>query len=201
MIAVVDSGLGNARSVLNMVMRADFDAVIARLPEELSNAKVVVLPGVGAFDAGVRRLRESGLGDALMDHHERGGAILGICLGMQLLAHGSEEGAERGLGLVDATFEALDGRAPKVPHVGWNRVLPTSDSELFAMDGAEQRFYFVHSYAAKAGPDARVLANVEYGVEFPCAYQQGNVFGVQFHPEKSHAYGLNFFTRFLTPHA
>lgn len=200
-VLVVDSGLGNGRSVVNMARRGEFDAAITNEPAELAGANVVILPGVGAFDAGMRRLRETGFEEALRQHHVRGGVILGICLGMQLLSRGSEEGTEDGLGLVDAHFRSLTGAAPKVPHVGWNRAIPQGESALFGEEQGEQRFYFVHSFAAEVGPSARSLATVRYGIEFPCAYQQGAIYGVQFHPEKSHRYGLSLLRRFLSAHA
>lgn len=200
-IVIADSGIGNGRSVLNMARRAGFDCELTSDPAALSDCSRAILPGVGAFDAGVLRLRETGWWDALLACHDRGTAILGICLGMQLLSQSSAEGREPGLGIVDARFERLKPGRVKVPHVGWNRVHPTQESELFPEMDAEYRYYFVHSYHAVLGPAAQSLATVSYGDDFSCAYRQDNVYGVQFHPEKSHRFGLALLKGFLSANA
>lgn len=193
-LAIVDYGLGNLGSVKNMLKKVGVPSVITGKADELRAAKALILPGVGHFDTGMKNLRERGLEAVLREQVlEKKVPILGICLGVQLFARGSEEGVEKGLGWVAADvkrFTFPQGDALPVPHMGWNEVEWT-DSKLF--DGAtkgDARFYFVHSYHVVPDDPADVAATANYGARFVAAITHGNVMGAQFHPEKSHRFGL-----------
>jgi glutamine amidotransferase len=198
-IAVVDYGVNNIGSVLNMLRRLDVAASAARAPVDLAGKAAIVLPGIGAFDAGVRNLKAAGLFDAIKDEVlMRGTPILGICLGMQLLTRGSEEGTLEGLRLVGATTKRLrltNGSSHlKIPHMGWNET-ECVDRELFA--GLESpRFYYVHSYHVVCDEPADVAARCTYGAPFHAAVRRGSVMGTQFHPEKSHRFGMGVLGNF-----
>lgn len=199
-VAVVDYGMGNVASVANMIRKLGRSSTLIKDPELIARASKIVLPGVGAFDAGVHALRMRGLEVAIMSAIQNKAVVLGICLGFQLLFNESEEGRLPGLGLIQGrvrrfSFESLGLR---VPHMGWNTVTPTRDSVLFpAEHHAGQRFYFVHSYFAECANAEDVTATCNHGVEFACALERERVLGVQFHPEKSHQFGMNLFKRFL----
>lgn len=201
MIAIVDYGLGNVRAFANVFAALDVQCSIATRPEQLQGATKVILPGVGAFDQAMKRLQASGM-RALLDEmvQQRGTPVLGVCVGMQILATSSEEGSEPGLGWIDghvAKFEdTFAGRPIWVPHMGWNGVRATRAGRL--MDGldADARFYFLHSYYMRCRSQDDVLAVTEYGDEFACAVARQNVFGVQFHPEKSHGGGIRLLQNF-----
>lgn len=199
MIEIVDPGLGNIQSLVNMIARAGGDSRVARTPEELVDRDKVVLPGVGAFDKGIAALRERGFDVALREAVANGARLFGVCLGMQLLLEGSEEGALPGLGLIAGHVRRfhLEERGLKVPHMGWNVVRPTRPSQLFTSAENEQRFYFVHSYYADCTNQSDVSAVSTYGIEFACAIERERVLGVQFHPEKSHRFGMELFKRFV----
>jgi glutamine amidotransferase len=160
----------------------------------------VVLPGVGAFDAGVQALRARGLDKGLAAAIQNGATVLGICLGFQLLFETSEEGRLPGLGLVRGKVVKFSAADPelRVPHMGWNAVSPLRDSVLFATGPEERlRYYFVHSYYADCADRDDVTATSTHGREFACAIERGRLLGVQFHPEKSHRFGMGLFQRFL----
>jgi len=201
-VAIVDVGLCNAGSVANMVRKVGGDAELVDDPDVLARADRVILPGVGAFDAAVRRLEDRSLVTAIRALAARGVPILGICLGMQLLARRSEEGVLAGLDLVGGEVTRLPSIGPdgpvKVPHMGWSRLADRAPHAL--LDGAadDSRFYFVHSYAFRAEDDADVVATAEHGrTPFVAAVARGNVAGVQFHPEKSHRHGMALMRAFL----
>jgi glutamine amidotransferase len=198
-IEIVDPGLGNIQSLVNMIARAGGDSRVARTPEELVDRDKVVLPGVGAFDKGIAALRERGFDVALREAVANGARLFGVCLGMQLLLEGSEEGALPGLGLIAGHVRRfhLEERGLKVPHMGWNVVRPTRPSQLFTSAENEQRFYFVHSYYADCTNQSDVSAVSTYGIEFACAIERERVLGVQSHPEKSHRFGMELFKRFV----
>jgi glutamine amidotransferase len=187
--------MGNVGSVLNMFRRIGVPAVVSSDPDVVGTAEKLVLPGVGAFDHGVTRLRQSGLKSILERRvlHEAT-PILGICLGLQLFTRGSEEGTEQGLGWLPAQTvrfrfgDAQDDRL-KVPHMGWNTVR-AAKPEVWPSLSGEPRFYFVHSYHIVCDDEGDVLATATYGHEFAVAARRRNVVGVQFHPEKSHRYGM-----------
>ena len=198
MITVIDYGMGNIASVANMIRYVGGASSITSDPAEIAAARKLILPGVGSFDAGMTALRQSGLDEAIQTAVGNGGKLLGICLGMQLLLEGSEEGAIAGLGLIAGRSRRLtaSGRL-RVPHMGWNRVQPVRPSSLFESDADDQRFYFVHSYFAECDDAADACAVSDYGRTFVSAVERGNVMGVQFHPEKSHQYGMTLFRRYL----
>jgi glutamine amidotransferase len=202
MIIVIDYGVGNPGSVLNMLKKVGATAKLSSDPGEIRDSDRLILPGVGAFDEGLHALRERNLEDVLNEQVlEIGKPILGICLGMQMLTRGSEEGRERGLGWIDAETRRFrfDGRSAglRVPHMGWNWVKPRAIDSLFGGFSNPPRFYFVHSYHVVCEHPDDVLATCEYGGEFVCAVRSGNVFGTQFHPEKSHRFGMRLLENFL----
>ena len=194
MITIVDYGLGNIRAFLNMYKRLNIDAKTATTPAELAGATRVILPGVGSFDDAMDRLGRSGMRDTLDDLALRQQVpVLGVCVGMQMLAQGSDEGRLPGLGWIPGRVRALGTLAPDdrhpVPHMGWNDVRPQSPAGLFDGLGADARFYFLHSFYFECERPADVLAVSSYGRDFACAVSAGRVSGVQFHPEKSHHFG------------
>lgn len=200
MITIIDCGLGNPGSVLNMIRRIGGDGVLTSSPDDVRVAEKVVLPGVGSFDAGMAALRHAGLDEALADAAATGCWVLGICLGMQLLLERSEEGTSRGLGLVRGRVHRFDVAAEglKVPHMGWDTVRAVRRSVLFDEDDSEEeRFYFVHSYFAECDDNADVAGETTYGAPFVSVFEHGRVLGVQFHPEKSHRFGMALMKRFL----
>ena len=197
-ITIVDYGMGNLGSVQNMLLRAGVDCIITSDPEDVKAATRLILPGVGAFDTAMRRLEESGLRGILETKaQEEKIPVLGICLGMQLLCKGSEEGKLAGLGWIDAEATRLPNTSGlKVPHMGWNIVRPTRPSPLSEAFGEEPRFYFVHSYGVHVAEQGDSLMKCTYGIEFDAAINRGNIYGAQFHPEKSHRFGMTFLKAF-----
>ena len=194
MIALVDYGLGNIQAFANIYRRLGIEAWPARTAEELRRASRIILPGVGAFDWALTRLQESGLRSAL-DEVVLGEKkpVLGICVGMQMMARSSEEGQLPGLGWIDATVVKFDTEAFKsathLPHMGWNDTSPSSTDTLFA--GLEAScYYFLHSYYMQPDREENILATSSYGATFTAAARSGDVYGTQFHPEKSHQWGV-----------
>lgn len=200
MIVIVDCQIGNVGSILNMLRKAGAAAVISSSADDIAAADKLILPGVGAFDNGMAKLRSSGLVPLLREKvMDQGTPILGICLGMQLFTTGSEEGVLPGLGWLAARtvrFRADANRQLKVPHMGWNAVRPRDRDSLFWQLDSEAGFYFVHAYHVICERDCDVLATSHHGYEFVSSVQCGNIFGTQFHPEKSHRYGLQLLTNF-----
>ena len=200
MIVIIDYGAGNLASVRNMVRKVGGDAVISSRPADIASASKLVLPGVGAFDYGMGKLHELGLVSPLHERAQAGVPLLGICLGMQLLSNGSDEGELPGLGLIQARFRQFipdrDARL-RVPHVGWNTVNVLRANPILPLADEEQRFYFVHSYYAECERDEDRIATTTYGIDFTSSYGHGNVLGCQFHPEKSHRFGMALMKRFL----
>jgi imidazole glycerol-phosphate synthase subunit HisH len=195
MIAVVDYGLGNVRAIRNIYYRANIPCEIVSDPEALACADRLVLPGVGAFDWAMNRLNASGMRRPLDDLVlGRGVPVLGICVGMQMIAKGSEEGTMAGLGWIDA--QVVQFRGVERPHMGWNSVTCPGDHAL--LDGVDVRhgFYFLHSYHVTCSDDLNVLASCDHGGAFTAAVCDGHVHGVQFHPEKSHHNGTRVFLNF-----
>jgi glutamine amidotransferase len=197
-ITLIDYGIGNVGSVANMIRHCGGRSTIVSSPDEIAAASRLMLPGIGHFDAGMQALKATGIDAAIREAVcTRGASILGICLGMQLLLDGSEEGDVPGLGLVPGFNRRLTGEGIRIPHMGWTVVHPARETPLFDMSGDERRFYFVHSYHAECA-DANDVAGVsEYGQPFTSALVRGNVMGVQFHPEKSHRFGIQLFRRLL----
>lgn len=201
MIKIIDYDAGNIASIANMLDRLGAQSEIVSKPAELRPGDKVILPGVGAFDTGARNLTERGLRGAITELASTGTIqVLGICLGMQLLFESSEEGVLPGLGLISGKVVRFrfDSSKLKVPHMGWNLVHPRKESWLFGEDrSSEQRFYFVHSYHAVCNHQADIAAEATHGYSFCCAVERGNIAGVQFHPEKSHRFGLSLLKRFV----
>lgn len=197
-IIIVDYGMGNVGSVLNMFKRIGVEAEITADLEQIADAKKILLPGVGAFDHAMRRIVDAGFKEvldkkALIDKVP----ILGICLGMQLLTRGSEEGILPGLGWIAADtikFPPMPGL--KVPHMGWNLVKPITPCILTAALPEESRYYFVHSYYVKTDKEENSILRTTHGVEFDSGIHAGNIYGTQFHPEKSHRFGMELLKNF-----
>lgn len=205
MITVVDYGIGNLGAIVNMLEYLGFDAVISADPLAISKASKLILPGVGAFDRAMQNLRGLDLVAPLEDAvFGRTVPVMGVCLGMQLLGRGSQEGnGEKGLGWIEADtlrFDWAVEQGLKIPHVGWNSVSPAPDSVLFASAAPVPRFYFVHSYHMHCDDDRNVAATCTYGRDFCCAVSKDNILGVQFHPEKSHKHGMALLKNFAEWH-
>ena len=191
-VVVPDLGLSNLWSARRALETLGHEVVVATDAGPVSSASFLVLPGVGAFAEASRRLAETGIGDAVREAAGRGAAVLGICLGMQLLFESSEEGGDApGLGLLPGRVTRLRGEAP-VPHVGWNRITPTiRGASLFGNGNSPERYlYFVHSYVARPASEDLVLARCFHGESFPAAVGKGSCLGFQFHPEKSGEAGV-----------
>lgn len=192
--------MGNPRSVNNMLHRIGLKSVICEHARDLREAEMLILPGVGAFDAGMRNLAERRMVSVLTEMVKKDKTpILGICLGMQLFAKRSDEGASQGMGWIDAEVVRFDrnvlNAGMKVPHMGWNSVTNEFDSLLYG--GIENpRFYFVHSFHLRCNNSDDILSKTRYGYEFVSAVKNGNIIGTQFHPEKSHKYGMGFLENF-----
>ncbi len=200
MIAIVDYGMGNIASVKNMLRHLGCtDVQLTADPEVIRVSDKIVFPGVGAFDHGMENLKKTGVINALHSAvFDQKKPLLGICLGMQLLTKGSEEGILPGLGWISAyTRKFRNHESLKVPHMGWNYVRVTNPNHLLKKE-KRYKFYFVHSYYVKCEDKSNQLATCNYGLPFDCAIQQDNIYGVQFHPEKSHQYGFELFKGFLS---
>lgn len=200
-ISIIDTGLGNIRSVSRMIQRVGGSPYLCSSPEDIVPGSKIILPGVGHYDHGVASLLAHGFDYSFWEHTaEQGNHILGICLGMQLLCRSSEEGTAKGLGLVEAEvkkFRFTSAQNLKIPHMGWNTVRSEKSNPLIIKDERERRFYFVHSY--KVVPDSTEITTgiANYGGDFCAAFSYKNIFGVQFHPEKSHQFGIELFKRFI----
>lgn len=198
MIVIVDYGMGNSGSILNMLKRIGAPAIITSDPELVGKAEKILLPGVGAFDSAMERINAGGMREvlnrkALVDRIP----ILGICLGMQLLTNASEEGTLPGLGWVSARTRRFPSMPNlKVPHMGWNLVSPVRKSPLTEALHDEARFYFVHSFCVHVENQSDSLLKAVHGIPFDAAIQRDNVYGVQFHPEKSHKFGMKLLANF-----
>lgn len=202
MIIVLDYGMGNPGSMLNMFRRIGAQAVVASDRDTIMSASAIVLPGVGSFDNGMQKLLSAGILEPLKQRvlHDKI-PFLGVCLGMQLLFESSEEGSLPGLGWIPGHVKRFDfsntGKSGlKIPHMGWNLVRPANDDSLFRGLDSESRFYFVHSYHVVCSDTTHLLGTSEYGYQFVSAVQKGNIFGVQFHPEKSHRFGMSLLKNF-----
>lgn len=201
MIAIIDYGLGNIRAFANIYKKLDVPFLIASKVNDLTKATRLILPGIGAFDHAMALLEKSGmrklLDELVLNRHF---PVLGICVGMQILARSSEEGNLPGLGWIDGEVKKFDVSTLKhrthLPHMGWNDVKPTKKSKLF--EGLEQsaRFYFLHSYYFHCSQKENIFAVTDYGGYFACAVNSDNIYGVQFHPEKSHHYGIQLLNNF-----
>jgi glutamine amidotransferase len=199
MITIIDYGMGNLGSIQNMFKRIKVESEITGDIDRIAAAKKILLPGVGAFDAAMERIESSGLKEVLNKKAlEEKVPSMGICLGMQLLSRSSEEGVLPGLGWIDAQTVKFDLNDPalKVPHMGWNRVHLQHQSPLIKDLPEEPRFYFVHSFHVQCNNEADVLTTTHYGIDFHSIIQHENIFGAQFHPEKSHKFGMKLLENF-----
>jgi glutamine amidotransferase len=198
MITIINYGLGNLGSVQNMLKRIGAPCKITSDLKEIEDAEKILLPGVGAFDSAIQKIDELNLRSVLV-HKAKVDKIpfLGICLGMQLLTRSSEEGILNGLDLVPAkTIKFKESQHLKVPHMGWNLVLKNTDSLLTQNFTKDYRFYFVHSYYVMCDDSKNSILKTNYGGEFDSGIQNENIYGAQFHPEKSHKYGMQLLTNF-----
>ena len=202
MITIVDYGMGNLGSVLNMFKKVGAAARISSDLNEISKAEKILLPGVGAFDAAMQRITDAGMKDILTNKAMvEKIPVLGICLGMQLLTQGSEEGILDGLGWIKGKAYHFHNRIDdslRVPHMGWNTATIQNESALTKNFEGELRFYFVHSYFVLADNPNHSMMKTNYGSSFDSALCQDNIFGAQFHPEKSHKFGMNLFRNFAS---
>lgn len=201
MIALIDYGVGNVQAFLNMFKRLGLEACRATTPEQLEQASHLILPGVGAFDHAMSQLQQSGLRPTLETLVlERKMPVLGICVGMQMLASGSDEGVLPGLNWVPGRVRAFAQHPGlqnlPMPHMGWNDVRCRYGHPLCRGFEATPRFYFLHSYYFDAADKTDVVGTAEYGIDFDCIISRGNVHGIQCHPEKSHHYGAQFLKNF-----
>ncbi len=200
-ITIVDYGMGNLGSIVNMLKKIGIDSMIASKPRIIEEAKRIILPGVGSFDFGMQKLKSLGIVDALNEMViERHTPVLGVCLGLQLMTRGSEEGNLPGLGWIDGKtvhFRFTDNKSKlKIPHMGWNTVEIRRPGQLFKEKMGEMRFYFIHSFHVMCADDSDIAAETNYGYYFTSAIQKGNIMGVQFHPEKSHKFGMAILRNF-----
>jgi glutamine amidotransferase len=198
MIAVVDSGVGNLRSVVKALAAVGADVTLTAEPQTILSAQKVVLPGVGAFADTMQGLRERNLIPIIYDIYQRQTPLLGICVGMQLLFDVSEEmGIHEGLGLLPGRVKRFDGNNIKVPHTGWNQIQPQKENPLFQGLEPGSYVYFNHSYYCDPDDPEDVLASTTYATGYASAVQRGTLYGVQFHPEKSQQVGLAVLRNFV----
>jgi glutamine amidotransferase len=200
MIVIADYGMGNLGSVLNMFNKVGASAIISSDLDVISKAPKILLPGVGSFDAAMQKIEESGMKEVLNQKAlVEKVPVLGICLGMQLLTNFSEEGILPGLGWIDGGayhFKSRIEESYRIPHMGWNRVDIVQENEITIGFQDEFSFYFVHSYYVTVNDQANSMMKTNYGLEFDSAIVKDNIFGAQFHPEKSHKFGLKLFENF-----
>jgi len=200
MVTIVDYGMGNLGSIFNMFKKIGVQSKITSNKSEIEKAEKILLPGVGSFDAAMNKINELDFKELLnYKALEEKIPVLGICLGMQLLTNSSEEGVLPGLGWIPAEtlkFKFEKEQNLKIPHMGWNLVEKNKDSKLTEDFIDETRFYFVHSYYVKCQNDSNSILKTTYGLTFDSAIQNENIYGAQFHPEKSHKFGMNLLKNF-----
>jgi glutamine amidotransferase len=201
MITIIDYGVGNINAFINVYKRANVQTKVARNVSDLSDAQKLILPGVGAFDHAMGELQSSGMREMLDELVlEKKVPVIGICVGMQMMGNSSDEGQLKGLNWINGTVKKFDetkiNQITKLPHMGWNDVVPKEGSQLFSGLENTSIFYFLHSFYFHCGNDQDIIATSDYGEKFTCAINHKNMYGIQFHPEKSHHYGekllLNF---------
>tara|TARA_Y100001935_G_C17289382_1_gene502352 strand:- start:730 stop:1344 length:615 start_codon:yes stop_codon:yes gene_type:complete len=202
MINIIDLGVSNVSSVANMVKKVGGTPNIISDHSELNTIKSnkAILPGVGSFDSAMKMLNRGNWFNSLNQYIENSSnSILGICLGMQIMFNRSEEGQLEGLKWIDGDIRKFqfEDKKLKVPHMGWNFVSPKKDDVLFQSSSERQRFYFVHSFFASCNDKNDILSLTNYGIDFVSSVKKNNIYGVQFHPEKSHRYGMHIINNFI----
>ncbi|XGC82265.1 imidazole glycerol phosphate synthase subunit HisH [Bdellovibrio bacteriovorus] len=200
MITIIDYGLGNIQAFVNVYKRLHIPVAVAKTKDDFAQATKLILPGVGAFDHAMERFAASGMQEKVTDMVKGGMPVLGICVGMQMLADGSDEGVLSGLSWIPGRVRAFK-EIPNLenlpqPHMGWNDVSPVAGCPLFKGIEENPRFYFLHSYFFEAKNTADIAATATYGLNFSCVVAKSNIFGVQFHPEKSHHFGVTLLKNF-----
>lgn len=199
MIGIINYGLGNLHSIQNIINHVGGESCIINSPDEMKGFTKLILPGVGSFDHGMKGLSNGNWIDPLNNYVTQGNIILGICLGMQLMCDSSEEGTREGLKWIKGSVKKFDFGVEnnfKIPHMGWNELNIKKDSDLFKINDSS-RFYFVHSYHVVCDQSSIITSTVSYGFDITTSYQKENIYGVQFHPEKSHKFGKELFKRFI----
>jgi glutamine amidotransferase len=194
MITIIDYGVGNIFAFQNVYKRLNIPTKIAKTVADLEEVEKLILPGVGAFDYAMTRLNNSGMRDRLDDLVLKNNTpIIGICVGMQMMANGSDEGSMEGLKWIDASVKRFDEATidyvTKLPHMGWNDVISTQNHPIFKDLEKDALFYFLHSYYFHCNQPTDIIAQSDYGIKFTASVNQNNIYGIQFHPEKSHQYG------------
>ncbi|MCS7244068.1 MAG: imidazole glycerol phosphate synthase subunit HisH [Candidatus Calescibacterium sp.] len=192
--------MGNVNSIYNMIKKIGYTSIISNNPKDLEKATKIIIPGVGAFDKGIENMEKLKLIE-ILNQRVISDKIptLGICLGMQLMAQSSEEGTKNGLGWVKTKVEKIIANDPsiKIPHIGWNTIKIIKNSKLYkGMENQENRFYFAHSYIIRPQDDI-TISTTTYGIEFVSSFEKDNIVGVQFHPEKSHKFGMQLLKNFI----
>jgi glutamine amidotransferase len=202
MLTIINYGVGNLTSILNMHKRIGVDAIVTADIDEIKKADRIILPGVGHFDKCMQNFNASGMRPVIEEIAAKGNVpILGICVGAQMMTKGSEEGTEPGLGWVDAMtvrFRKEPDETLRIPHMGWADIKVVPGAPLWSKLPADPRFYFAHSYHFQFGGDDLTIARCHHGYDYTCAFQKQHIFGVQFHPEKSHRFGMDLLTGFST---
>jgi glutamine amidotransferase len=200
-VSILDYGYGNAGAVANMFRKLGVSSDLVKTPDEVGKSKRLVIPGVGSFDSAISKLRDMRLVEPIVDFgKELKRPLLGLCLGMQLLLNSSDEGEEKGLGLIEG--EVLDLRTLEiknflVPHMGWNEVETVQEHPFFLNAPKNSRYYFVHTYYCSPKNSNSIIAQTNYGIKFPSVIGSQNIVGAQFHPEKSHIFGMHFLNNFV----
>ena len=202
MIVIVDYGLGNLMSVQNMIAKIGYQSLISSNEDEIRLASKIILPGVGSFDEGIENIEKKGLRNILTEKAlQKKTPFLGICLGMQLMTTGSEEGSLNGLGLIEGYTRRLpnnfNDRKLMVPHIGWNLIQIKKQNPLIDNFNDKSRFYFVHAYHVELNNPNHILLRTSYGIDFNSGFVKDNIVGVQFHPEKNHKFGKQFMKNFI----
>ena len=201
MMTIINYGVGNIRAFINIFKKLEIPVKIAESVDDLNDVTKLILPGVGAFDHAMEQLEQSGMRHRLDELVVKNKVpVVGICVGMQMLANSSDEGKLPGLGWIDASVKKFDGSkisySTHLPHMGWNDVRPVKENRLLTGLEKDAKFYFLHSYYFYCNDPLDTIATTDYGIEFSCAVNKDNIYGVQFHPEKSHQFGIQLLNNF-----